>query len=342
MTENGIDVASYQPGIGNVGQQFIFVKATEGTNYVNPYMQAQLATANHKGLYHFASGGNVIAEAKWFLSHWQKGTLPILDYEASALRLWSVNNVKQWLDYVYKQTGIKPLLYMSLAVENERDWSICTGYPLWVAQYNTMTPQYGFQPRGLYGHLRNWKQAAVFQYHSNTYLSGWSSGLDVDVLLVPWNSLMQGSQQKEDEEMSWHPLVKYNELGRFKVNRKEANLYSDNKLTKLIGNRKYGQEFKIGRATGGAVEAGTNQWFSQADGLTKINPLAVNANAKAICKIVTNDAYTQNLPKPGQKGIAYLKKDTRYKVFGRVGKYLLIGDNTIGKYVDGDKALIEL
>lgn len=347
MTENGIDVADYQAGIGNVGQQFIFVKATEGTSYANPYMQAQLATAPHKGLYHFASGGSVIEEANWFLQHYVKGTVPILDYEASALTLWSVANVKQWLDYVYKHTGVKPLLYMSLAVENERNWSICTGYPLWVAQYNTMSPQYGFQPRAIYGHLRNWKSAAAFQYHSNTHLPGWGGGLDADVLLVPWSSLISGSNQEEDEEMNWHPEVKYNELGRFMVNRNSkpdngAPLYADSKLTKKIGIRKYGMIYKVGRAKDGAVECGTNQWFSQADGLTKINPLAVNANAIAICKITTNDAWTQNAPKPARQGIKYLAKGSCWTVHGRVGKYLLVGNDKTGKYIDGDKCVIVL
>jgi GH25 family lysozyme M1 (1,4-beta-N-acetylmuramidase) len=341
MAENGIDVSSYQPGIGNIGQQFVFVKATEGTTYANPYMQAQLATAPHKGLYHFASGGNVIAEANWFLAHWQKGTLPILDYEANALKLWTVDNVRQWLNYVYSKTGIKPLLYMSLAVENERDWSSCTGYPLWVAQYNTMAPQYGFQPRPLYGRLRNWHQAAVFQYHSNTYLPGWSGGLDVDVLLVPWSDLLTNNK-KEDVEMSWHPQVKCNELGRFKVNRQQASLYADSTLSKQTGARQYGEEFKVFRAANGAVNVGDSQWFSQADGLTKINPLAVNVNAKAICKITAGDAWTQNLPTSGQPGIKHLIKGQAYAVHGRVGKYLLVGDTRTGKYIDGDKADIVL
>ena len=341
MAENGIDVSSYQPGIGNIGQQFVFVKATEGTNYVNPYMRPQLATAPHKGLYHFASGNSVVAEADWFLAHWQRGVLPILDYEGNALTAWSVADVKQWLDYVYSKTGIKPLLYMSLAVENERNWSSCTGYPLWIAQYNTMNAQYGFQPRPLYGRLRNWHQAAVFQYHSNTYLPGWSGGLDVDVLLVPWNDLLT-SNKKEDVEMSWHPQVKCNELGRFKVNRQVAALYADSKLAKPVDSRKYGQEFKISRAMGGAVEAGDKQWFSQADGLTKINPLAVNTGAEAECEISADDAWTQNLPTSGQPGVKRLAKGQHYVVHGRIGKYLRVGNEQTGKFIDGDKALIVL
>lgn len=341
MALNGIDVASYQAGIGNVGQQFVFVKATQGTTYTNPYMQAQLATAPKKGLYHFADGGNVKAEAGYFLSRWQKGTMPILDYEAQALTQWSVSDVKAWLDYVYSKTGIKPLLYMSLAVENERDWSSCTGYPLWVAQYNTMNAQYGFQPRPIYGHLRNWKQAAVFQYHSATYLPGWRGPLDADVLLVPWESLLTNSKE-EDVEMSWHPEVKYNQLGQFMVNKPEASLYADSTLKQAVGTHKYGNTYKITKAHGGAVEAGSKQWFSQADGLTKINPLSVNTGAEAECEIIADDAWTQNQPTSGQPGIKHLAKGQHYVVHGRVGKYLRVGNEQTGKYIDGDKALIVL
>jgi len=141
--------------------------------------------------------------------------------------------------------------------------------------------------------------------------------------------------------MSWHPEVKYNELGRFKVNQdKGCDLYDSDKLNNPIATGKKG-EYKIFRAENGAVEAGKSQWFSQADGLTKINPLSTNTNAKVICKVVTDGVYTQNDTKPS-KGITTAPKGSTYQVHGRVGKYLIVGNATSGKYLDGDKCVIVL
>lgn len=65
---------------------------------------------------------------------------------------------------------------------------------------------------------------------------------------------------EEDDEMSWHPLVKYNDLGRFKVNRAGgAPVYADSKLTKKVGTRSNGIDFKIFKASNGAVNAGGSQ-----------------------------------------------------------------------------------
>ncbi|MFK0297339.1 GH25 family lysozyme, partial [Streptomyces sp. NPDC090442] len=58
MTVRGIDVSSYQPSTYNTnGRDFVFVKATEGTSYINPRQSAQAAQARRNGLvvgfYHF-------------------------------------------------------------------------------------------------------------------------------------------------------------------------------------------------------------------------------------------------------------------------------------------------
>ena len=73
MAMNGIDISSYQSGINLtvVPCDFVITKATEGTGYVNPdyeraYAQAK-AAGKCLGIYHYASGGNVQAEADHFL-----------------------------------------------------------------------------------------------------------------------------------------------------------------------------------------------------------------------------------------------------------------------------------
>ena len=75
MALNGIDISSWQSGINLavVPCDFVVIKATEGTNYVNPdyeraYNQAK-ASGKCLGVYHYANGGNIQAEADYFLSN---------------------------------------------------------------------------------------------------------------------------------------------------------------------------------------------------------------------------------------------------------------------------------
>ncbi|NEB04502.1 GH25 family lysozyme [Streptomyces sp. SID13726] len=69
----GVDVASYQSTTYDLkGLDFVFVKATEGTAYVNPKMPEQTKRARDAGLvtgfYHFLRKGNPEAQAAYFVS----------------------------------------------------------------------------------------------------------------------------------------------------------------------------------------------------------------------------------------------------------------------------------
>ena len=75
MALNGIDISNWQSGINLavVPCDFVVIKATEGTGYVNPdyeraYRQARTA-GKCLGIYHYASGGNIQAEAEYFLKN---------------------------------------------------------------------------------------------------------------------------------------------------------------------------------------------------------------------------------------------------------------------------------
>lgn len=184
MTLNGIDVANYQAGIGKVASDFRIIKATEGTTYTNPELDNQINGAPELlGFYHFASNGDYKAEADFFLSKiggYIGKAILVLDYEPGTPNpVWA----KNWLDYVYARTGVRPLIYMSLSVENAYDWAavVQANYGLWVAQYNNYNTVSGFAPRDLYGSLKHWKAAAMFQYTSAGRLTEWGDNLDFDV-----------------------------------------------------------------------------------------------------------------------------------------------------------------
>ena len=86
----GIDVASYQSETYNTsGIDFVFVKATEGTSYINPKMSKQAARARTAGLvlgfYHFLHPGNVKAQAAYFVDRCVsvEGDLLVCDWETT-------------------------------------------------------------------------------------------------------------------------------------------------------------------------------------------------------------------------------------------------------------------
>jgi hypothetical protein len=84
----GQDWAGYQPASPpTAGLSFVFVKATEGTTYVNPEHASQVATARAAGLvvghYHFARPGSMSAQVAYFLQRAapQPGDLLAFDWE---------------------------------------------------------------------------------------------------------------------------------------------------------------------------------------------------------------------------------------------------------------------
>lgn len=358
------DISSYQGDsnfrVGNIQSDGIIVKATEGTGYTNPYFtrdaEDTLKLGRVLGIYHYATGFNWKAEADYFLSRVRPyigKAVFILDFEAEAVLRGREAFVKNWLDYVKAETKQTPWLYTYLFVENgynskenpvPLNWTtVAKDYPLWLAQYNNYSPVYGYQPRALLGQLKYWDKMICFQYTSEGRLNGYNKQLDLNVFYGSREDWLKWTNKDGgvDEEMVWHPEVKYNEIGVFKVNRNNgANLYSDPTLTKSVGTRT--GSYKIASARKGAVCAGTNQWFSQADGLTKLNPLAINDKAPAICKVITDDAFTQNETTPGASGIKHLPKNSTWRVMGRKGKYLIVGGKTDGTYLNADKAVIVL
>ena len=190
MTLNGIDISNWQAGINlsAVPTDFVIIKATEGTTYVSPEADTQYQGAKSAGrllgVYHFATGAGAVEEAKFFLSNVQGylgEAILALDWEGAVVTQ-GVGYAKAFLDYVYQQTGIRPLIYMSKSVTSSYDWStVSAKYGLWVAQYADSNPT-GYQDdpwtdaKG-YG---SWSGPAIFQYASTGRLSGYNGNLDLD------------------------------------------------------------------------------------------------------------------------------------------------------------------
>lgn len=195
---NGIDISGYQAELnaGIVPSDFVIIKATEGTNYINPTWEEQagqvIQTNKLLGFYHFASVGNPIAEADFFISvvkdYIGKAVL-VLDFEAGAINAWGNVGARQFLNRVKEKTGINPMIYMSAEVTRQFNWSIISNTnPLWVAQYASMNPT-GYQSEPWtdgkgYG---AWSSAAIHQYSSAGSLANWNGNLDINLAYINAN-----------------------------------------------------------------------------------------------------------------------------------------------------------
>lgn len=204
---NGIDIASYQSGINlkKVPCDFVIIKATQGTGYINPDFDRafhQAKEAKKKvGIYHYASKGGSSAEAKFFVDTVKSiaglgEAILVLDWEAGDNVNWGhVSYAKAFLDYVKARTGVSPVIYMSKEVTREYNWSnVSPYYPLWRAQYKNYT-EGGYQdepwtdkyPDGSWG-----SGPIIFQYTSRGVLPNWRGHLDLNKAYITpdvWDEL---------------------------------------------------------------------------------------------------------------------------------------------------------
>lgn len=196
-TLNGIDIASYQGDNGidvaKVSADFIIVKVSGGTSYVNPYWKKHAAAALKAGkllgLYHYACeydsepGGK--AEAEFFLKQiegYEGKALLCLDWENHALNM-PVSYAKAWLDTVAKATGATPAFYSMAGYVNGTDLSAIKKYPLWMASYLYRYENgtgYVKNPANTWG-TGAWSKMTIYQYSSTRKISGYGERLDVDI-----------------------------------------------------------------------------------------------------------------------------------------------------------------
>ena len=155
----GIDVSHWQGVIDwtkvhGAGKRFAYIKASDGTSFVDDRYAANRAGAKAAGLYvgayHFArpdaAAGDALAEADHFV---ERGLapgelLPVLDLEQAgglsvdALQAW----VKAFLGRVAERTGVRAIIYVSPSFWTTRlgdtTWFADHGYKaIWIAHWTT-------------------------------------------------------------------------------------------------------------------------------------------------------------------------------------------------------------
>ena len=190
-TRNGIDVSAWQPAdiASKVPSDFVIVKATEGTGYVNPQLGAQVAAAKRRGklvgLYHFASAREASdAEAAHFLKHARPhldaGAVAVLDWEPAGLSHYT-QWAEDWLRRVDRETGKVTVAYMNLSVSGLSSWTAFgKTHPLWVAFYGNDGGFNGYATSFTPPATPGWT-LAMWQYTQHGRLRGYAGDLDLNV-----------------------------------------------------------------------------------------------------------------------------------------------------------------
>lgn len=145
----GADVSNFQsttipstlPGDGKP-VDYVLIKATQGTSYVNPRMAAQAASARAKGLvvgfYHFLERGNAAAQAQYFVDHAvsEMGDVFAMDWETDpATSTFPTNADKDAAIKAVKslRPGHRCLLYCNTSFWKGLDTTGYAGDGLWIA-----------------------------------------------------------------------------------------------------------------------------------------------------------------------------------------------------------------
>lgn len=203
---HGIDISSHQGGlnIAAIWADFVIVKVTEGTGYVNPFWQQQaeatLAAGKRLGLYHFANDEDAGEQARFFLdrakSYAGRATF-WLDWEADALNL-APSDALVILNQMAAETGSTPGIYLNGAGLESGNWSaVADRFPLWYAggpEYSSYGRAYSDPAVPTVPYWGG--NVLIHQYTEDGYLPGYNSHLDLDRLRdrSAWDTMKGGGQ----------------------------------------------------------------------------------------------------------------------------------------------------
>lgn len=168
----GIDVSGWQGNIDyaqvkNAGIEIVYMKASEGSNFVDPYFNQNYTNAKANGLkvgfYHYVTARSVeeaIAEAKFFVST-ISGKTPdcrlAMDFESFGdLDVSAINQIGLTFMQTVENLAKKEMVIYSDTSNASNVFSgELTNYPLWVAQYGEPEPT----PNGNWS---TWARMAIY------------------------------------------------------------------------------------------------------------------------------------------------------------------------------------
>ena len=183
----GIDVSGWQGNINyaevkNSGIEIVYMKASEGSSFVDPYFNQNYTNAKANnlkvGFYHYLTARSVeeaISEARFFVAT-ISGKVPdcrlAMDFESFGnLNTEEINQIGlTFMQTVENLSGKEMVIYSDTSNASNRFRGELTNYPLWVAQYEVYEPT----PNG------NWSTWVGWQYTDAGEIAGISGYVDRD------------------------------------------------------------------------------------------------------------------------------------------------------------------
>ena len=179
---NFIDISSYQATLNLVAVsssiQGVIVKATEGTNYVNPYCDKHYQQAKKcnllRGFYHFAGTDKPEAESEYFWNNCRnyfRDGIPILDWEGNQ----SVDWVNRFVRHLKDISGIWCWVYANPWRFNQG--GVEKNCARWVASYPAVS-------HPTFAQAAQWNcpkadgNVVAWQFCSDGRLNGYNGNLD--------------------------------------------------------------------------------------------------------------------------------------------------------------------
>ena len=185
---NGIDVSEWQGRINfeevaRSGIEVVYIRASEGTDYIDPYFYENYTEAKKNGLktgfYHYVTARTIKEaeeEAKFFVSN-IKGTepecKPAMDFETFGnLTKDEINEIsKAFLETVQNLSGKECIIYSDAYDAAEVfDEELAKKYAIWVADYFVDEP----------ANNNKWPFWVGFQYSDIGRINGISGNVDKD------------------------------------------------------------------------------------------------------------------------------------------------------------------
>lgn len=208
----GIDISNWQGSITfsevkNSGIEIVYIQATEGNYYTDPYLQEFYDGAKDNGLlvgfYHFFSPSiSAIVQARYFadaISGLTSECRLVLDLEeAGGYEVGTLSSIAvEFLEEVKKITGLDVAIYTYASFANN---NITTGfglenYPLWIAEYGSSEPEEN----------SIWGNAYVgWQYSDTGNISGINTNVDLDIfkegILLSDDTTVPGNKKQESTQ----------------------------------------------------------------------------------------------------------------------------------------------
>ena len=158
---DGIDISKHQGSIDwdmlkkNPNIKYVYIKATEGSDYVDPRYKENIRNARKHGFkvgsYHFLTNkSSARAQFQNFVRNVnrdEQDLLPIIDVEVC--RQWSSqqlrDSIKVFADLLEDYYGCKPMIYTSEKFFTKHLGRAFADYPLFIAKYSATQPNIGYK-----------------------------------------------------------------------------------------------------------------------------------------------------------------------------------------------------